>query len=843
MRFFIRFFVLFLISILLFASTAIPRVSSHNKNLNKFPFNFGGNLIFDLPILPNHIKLKGNIHLLNLAFRGDVNLEILSRKPLKIRLTSKKLVLDVAKILPALKKLGYLKTNILFIKGKAVVENLVLLIDGDVYNIKVGKIYGVKIYNNSVNVKNITLNINNKFKKIQYKIASIILGRSSITSLQGNYSSDSSTIKFYSAKLNFYSITRLVFKLKQNLKRNIIEKINQHLAIKNFYISGIGLINNFEANINYENKFKNIKLNQANFELKIPKLAITLFSKRHKKNKTIINITNKLLSVNYKDSLSSIHLENILISVENLFYPLKSNILDSKRIYISKFSIKNTSDIKFKLEDYKNINNLNINGKLELSHLILNVKNGSDIKINIKPISFKVDNKKLYANINSININLINRLFLIINKTKRLGIWGGVTFSKISFFNDFSNKNKLSVNLNTIFNKLKVNYKNLNIRFLKLHSKINLKDNILNISDTTCELNVNKQGKIKFDLSFKFPLKANNIHVDVFKNLYVKLNAKNVVYERIYISNVKVQKDKPNIMNLSYNVRIDNFKLKGASYVSKKNDVISLITRTLKIIEITNKSKKKKERKPNKDFKFDINVPRVILNFSRHYQFEIDKLIFSKKDFEYEIDNFKSDIILKDSSKIITSVDFYFCNLNVSIGTELMDGDLNSAVDIKTISFPVDHLLGCFLTRAPVYIKGDITMQFNIMANGKRIKEVLKNLKFDGLIKVDNGMILKLSNLGKKVELILDLLHFVKLTPSKLKDALLFNKLLVTVEGGMKNIIIKNVQLDSPVIKLSSWGNYDVKKDKLEFSGIIKKGFIKKNFHITKRLKEKSKEK
>ncbi len=296
-----------------------------------------------------------------------------------------------------------------------------------------------------------------------------------------------------------------------------------------------------------------------------------------------------------------------------------------------------------------------------------------------------------------------------------------------------------------------------------------------------------------------------------------------------------------NDSELEYSISIPAGKILGATQAKLSPSRFDLITRKLRFLSIQRKAEDKKinteRRFENKEIK--PKVPETISSFSSHYHLEFDSLKYITHDNVYEISPLKGDILFKNHPSI--SFNGYFCNISFSGGIEFLDTGVSGIVDIRTISIPMDHLLGCFIRQAPVYITGDTNLQTTINFQGKTIKDLKENLWFDAFVDVEDGKILKLSNLGKKVGVILDVLSFVRLNPAKLEDSLEFSKFGLSLSGGLKEIKIKQLKLDSSLLNLYSYGDIDLKKNNMEIKGEIKKGFISKSFHLTEKIKKRKK--
>ncbi len=816
---------------------------SVDKKVQKFRLNFGGNFTFDLPILPNHIKLNGNFQLFNFSFKGDLDVSISSKKPFRVKIISKKLIIQTAKILKILKRLNILNIDIssIPVKDITIIQNLEFALNESGYYLSIGKIYGVKFFDNLVVIKNVNFKSNSDFKKLNCNIKKIIFGKTKILNLNANLDRENLLCKIDLLNLNLTSISNILFKFDKNLKDSLLNIFKNYLLVKDLKISGNVTIKNFKTKILAKNNFKKFSFSEIVLNLSNSDIILNLI--RNIKNSTSLVIKNNTITFNYLNKLGTVNINNFYIITKNFWYFLKDSKLNFKNVFIPYLEIKNNFNINFNADgEFKKISNVKFEGKIEIAPFNLSLENKKSIKFNLSPINIFLNKEVLNFNLKSIVFSILEKL----NIQKDIYAKGDIKVYDISYLLDLNN-NRKKILFSPKIDNFDLQYGFLKLKISNFSSNIALIKNIIKISNLHSDFLINSKGKASVDLSCNIPINSFNYNY-IFNSLLLKLSASNVVYKNLNLTSLNFSK-KGNRLDFDYNLIFKNLFIKGKSYAEKRKESFYLVTRKLNIKSkesiVNNRTvqpNNKISKTENYNFK-ELKIPEYILEFSKNYNISIDKLVYSTNEIEYEIDNFNIKSFLKSEKHISLSLGFYFCQFNLNSGIELNNGHLETITEIKTISAPIDLIIGCFLTRAPIYIKGNTTVQISLMSNGNDLDNLIKNLKYDGLINIDNGIVLKLSNLGRKVSLILDLLHYVKLNPSKIKDALPFDKLVISFDGSMKKANIKNMQLNSPIISLSSFGSYEIDKKTLIFNGIVKKGFIKKSFKIVQRFDQKEKEK
>ena len=219
----------------------------------------------------------------------------------------------------------------------------------------------------------------------------------------------------------------------------------------------------------------------------------------------------------------------------------------------------------------------------------------------------------------------------------------------------------------------------------------------------------------------------------------------------------------------------------------------------LRISALKVKGGKEKSSSRGKDEPFDFTFLETMGRISKAWRLECDTV-------EYEdyvpLENLSAELLLKKTPYPFRfQADVCYTHLGGS-GEIEPEGKLWFSGELQTVSAPVDNFLACFLTEAPVYVRGDLTFRFSFESEGESGASLKKAFSFQGRGDLRGGQILRISNLHENLRWFLDILSLVKLNPSKLKDTVPFEELVFVLGGGLNRIDIKNLTLSSPLLKM-----------------------------------------
>ncbi len=813
----------------------------------ELPFKFGGEVSLKVPFDPHHLTLKGNFTLFNFNLKGDIDLYVMSTSPLRVKFFSKRLFLKVKDLFTILNKLGYLPNPPSYIKGTCLITGLSGSIEGQNYSLEIQDIKGPFVYGNFFHIHKGNFYLSNK-KLLKYCINFLEFGKSSFNHIEGIYSSEEVNIKLKNMNLDIGSLLKILYIIRPDIKQKVLSVLQRYLPVSSFSMYGTTYINSFNLCIAKQNNSRNasvIVLDHLYMNISSPSKLVIAINSKYQKVPMFLSLLPGSTIINLNQDRIILNDHGFRVQGKNLFYPIKIAPIGCKKISIPLFSVKNDFDVFFPLKD-NGTSIINIKGSIIPLSFDLYIRKSDYIKLLSSPIYYNMRRDMLNFKLKNINISIPKRLF--IDSKSQIGISGNISLKNVLGDISLGKKNNYNITLNLNTKKLNISHPLLSILVKELHSYIGLTSKNIFIKDASANILANK-GSIVFSLDTVYPIKQKVDYKSIYSHTNLALDIKKIKIKDTNIEMLKLKKTTSNRMNFQYNIEQGNIEVQSRGYMQKEDKIVNFIISYMRLLDRSSP----KETASSKEGHFSvedipntpirISIPSFIPDFCRHYHLELDKFSYFRKDREYDLEGVKSDVLFKGDI-VGVSTELYFCNLFISGGAEIKKGsNLGVTFDIRAISLPVDHLLGCFIREAPVYITGDTNIQVNLFSHGNTYREVGKNFYVDGFLRLDNGRILKLSNLGKKVEMILEVLNFVGLNPSKIEDALPFNKLIVSVSGGLKKLDIKQLEVISPILLFSSAGYFDVEKKKLHLSGTIKKSFLSKDFNLTTFLDNNNKNK
>ncbi len=796
----------------------------------KLNVNIIGKLGIDLPVNATHFKINGDLQILNLKLSGDFDFRLVSQKPFSFKLFSKSLKIDSKQLLITLKKLGYLKSLPKELSGPLIAQKVNIIGNDKNYSLIVNKVSGLLFKHNKITIKGINIQIKQKNKEIHLNFNKLLWGKNKINNLILTYSPAKIDMCSDNIYLDLNLVSKTLFSFSKELKTRILSRLNKILAVRDISLNGDFRAKEFKISLLHEGRGYTLK--NLSCALSTQGSSVTLFNKGQKLPSIAAFTTNSTF-INYNKKLK-ISSNGINLNIKNIFYPKKIKEIGWESVYIPKILI----NTKLSYEQKNGTSNIYLQVSSIKPITLKNIK-GSIITLNPTKIDIKLKDNILSILSKNVSTQLskINYYF----SPKKSILYSGINkFKDISFkINLIDKKSKLTTNYSMSNSYLK--YEDITSRIKKLNIYINKYHNLLVFRSGILDAKINKKGDILAHFQCKIPLVKAKIHLrEILKNLVFDINTKNILYRNMVFYSINAKKKKNKTIQIKYNTRLNNINLSGNTELDILDKEVDIITRSILIKELKKeleKNKKANKDKINKQVSLKINIPSIIWEISKHYHFEFDNISYRKLDWEYDISSLKGDLYLRDHP--ILGLGCYFCNLYIEAGVDLFKQGINTSIDIKGVSIPIDHLIGCFLHKAPIYLTGTTNIQLNILAHGSTFSELKNNLSFDGLLTIDNGNVLKLSNLGKKAEIVLDILHFVKLNPSKLEDSLEFNRLIASLTGGINIIQLKEIKVSSPILNLYSYGSINLNKKLIEVSGEVEKGWLSKKFHLIKNFNKK----
>ncbi len=365
------------------------------------------------------------------------------------------------------------------------------------------------------------------------------------------------------------------------------------------------------------------------------------------------------------------------------------------------------------------------------------------------------------------------------------------------------------------------------------HIKMSLNGTNIEISDIDLSLKTKSLGSIYVKGNFYWPFD--------YKKERIFLNVKDLRLKPLTIINLALNKPINDKLKMAFQMRTNQGEIKlNGGFLDYAPDQLIFQARSLSFLpkkELSKITPKKEtisasETKSSLEKPFDFSFLTYIKKVSPQWRILFDNVIYG----DYpELERFS---LLLDLSKNPTfSITTDVCYTNVSISGEIDPSGslLDIEGDLSGISLPVDHFLACFLREAPVYILGRLTYKMSFDTTGKSPKELLERFSFDLGAEVQDGKILKVSNLNEHLRWLLKALSLVKLNPSKLHDTIVFDSLESSVAGNFSMLNVRRVFLSSPLLKMNLIVNGTVRlKPKImkDLEGTISVMGLTKHFEV-----------
>lgn len=436
-----------------------------------------------------------------------------------------------------------------------------------------------------------------------------------------------------------------------------------------------------------------------------------------------------------------------------------------------------------------------------------------------------IKTQKLDIDIKDVDYLPIKHLSSIPKETITLN--GGFIFQNIQVI---LNKEKISILLD---------FQHKPTTTLKWHDKIfsfkqlcghfYYKPNKIKFTNLQTEVSVFPKGFIKLYLDGQLPLDFSLTQIDLL--------IKELEFYPLYLKRIVLKNTTGKEVKASYALEVAGLSIKGEPRINQKKDKIFVITPKLTILpkKKLNKTNISKHTQGETQYKFfDFLWTKIIAKIAPKWHLEFDNI--DSTDF-FPLETLKMDVIFQNPTNQL-ALNAYACGLSIYGGCDFTTTNLDCFTEVKASLLPLDHLLGCFIHEAPVYITGSTTLQFTASTHGQSNKEFINNIQIEGLVTIKNGQIMKLSNLHKSLGFILDILHLMRLNPSTLHDALPFDNIFCAFKGTSKEVKFENIRFISPVLRFFAEGSYKINKQIFTLNGWVEKGIFKKSFSIKKDLKE-----
>lgn len=169
------------------------------------------------------------------------------------------------------------------------------------------------------------------------------------------------------------------------------------------------------------------------------------------------------------------------------------------------------------------------------------------------------------------------------------------------------------------------------------------------------------------------------------------------------------------------------------------------------------------------------------------------------------------------------------------------DGVVTALIEGRVTDVAAANLIACGLALSgaespPVYLDGKTYARFQAETRGRSLADLEGNLAGKVTVAIEDGRIMRLSNVRGSARFFLDVLRMLRLNPTKLRDTLVFDQLLVRGSADFtkkKEVDLQSISLVSPLLDLHLGGrgkiNFEESPPVLELDAEGRaKGFTKK---------------
>lgn len=382
-------------------------------------------------------------------------------------------------------------------------------------------------------------------------------------------------------------------------------------------------------------------------------------------------------------------------------------------------------------------------------------------------------------------------------------------------------KDDYQLSLHILSESTSLSLKGKTYKILRLSGQVSHEKEHTNIHDFLCEAQDDTGGslKAKGDLTLPFDIKT----------LKLDLSVKNLIYGDYVISELKLKKPTPDSVQLEYLLSDKSMEIKGNSRLTQAKDIVTVITPILNINKSVKSEAGKEQDESKEDTPFDFSFLSTLQTLTPRLNMEFDLVNYGE---DITLERLKAYLDMEETKSRL-SIALNSCGARFEAECAVTEGALNCYKAIKGVSLRFDTFLGCFIHEADFLITGDTNFQLSAVGQGKTQNEYIDSIKGEGMIKIEQGNILKISNLNESIGVIIGILDFVEISPSQIEDTLPFNSFVAKVEGGAKTIQINDIFLDSPLVRVYGNGSYKLDKPALlTIKGMAETSVYNKEFEV-----------
>ncbi|WP_027179981.1 hypothetical protein [Maridesulfovibrio bastinii] len=141
--------------------------------------------------------------------------------------------------------------------------------------------------------------------------------------------------------------------------------------------------------------------------------------------------------------------------------------------------------------------------------------------------------------------------------------------------------------------------------------------------------------------------------------------------------------------------------------------------------------------------------------------------------------------------------------------------------NVKGRGASLPSLIACFADDLSVYLRGSVFLNANVFVQGENPKELVGSARGEGLLKISNLDVYRLSNLDDRLGFLVDMLRVVSMSPGD-KDSLSFSSAVVRTALVGQKVFMNSFTLRGPLIQAWGDGSLDMQEKRLILDGKVR---------------------
>lgn len=160
-------------------------------------------------------------------------------------------------------------------------------------------------------------------------------------------------------------------------------------------------------------------------------------------------------------------------------------------------------------------------------------------------------------------------------------------------------------------------------------------------------------------------------------------------------------------------------------------------------------------------------------------------------------------------------------HLNLNADVVLSADQMAAQCSVKGRGASLPGLIACFAKDLSVYLTGNVFLDGNVFVQGTSINNLIDSIQGQGLLKINDLNVYRLSNLDERLGFLIDMLKIVSVSPGE-KDSLAFNSAVLKASIAGKKVFFDSFTLRGPLLQAWGDGHYDMAQRRFILDGKVK---------------------